>query len=80
LKGDRLSRVPRGFAKDHPAARYLMHKQFMGIREEPAAFAAEPDFYRQLLATFKAMAPLVRFLNEPLIDRLKIERRAHILN
>lgn len=80
LKGDTLSRIPRGFAKDHPAARHLMHKQFMGIREEPAAFAAEPDFYRQLVATFRAMAPLVRFLNEPLIDRLKMERRAHILH
>ena len=80
LKGDTLSRVPRGFAKDHPAARYLVRKQFMGIREEPAAFAAAPDFYRQLVATFKAMAPLVQFLNEPLLDRLKMERRAHILH
>lgn len=80
LKGDTLSRVPRGFVKDHPAARYLVHKQFMAIREEPAAFAARPDFYRQLAGTFRAMAPLVGFLNEPLVDRLKMERRAHILH
>jgi uncharacterized protein (TIGR02453 family) len=79
LKGDTISRVPRGFAKDHPAARYLMHKQFLAFREEPASFAIRPDFYRQLVTTFKAMAPLVGFLNEPLIGALKIERRAHIL-
>ena len=31
LQGDRLTRVPRGFAKDHPAADYLQFKQFMGF-------------------------------------------------
>lgn len=79
LQGDRISRVPRGWPKDHPAAVYLMHKQFLGFREEPAAFAARPDFYRQLVGTFKALAPMVAFLNEPLVDRLTLEKRAHIL-
>lgn len=79
LKGDKLSRVPRGFAKDHPAAAHLMRKQFLGFREEPAAFAARPDFYRQLVRTFTALTPLVRFLNEPLVNMLKMERRGHIL-
>jgi uncharacterized protein (TIGR02453 family) len=79
LKGDRLTRVPRGWPKDHPAAAYLVHKQFLGFREEPAAFAARPDFYRQLLATLKALTPLVAFLNEPLIERLQLDKRAHIL-
>jgi uncharacterized protein (TIGR02453 family) len=80
LKGDTLTRVPRGWAKDHPAADYLVHKQFLGFREEPAAFAARPDFYRQLLTTMKALAPLVAFLNEPLTGRLQVEKRAHILD
>lgn len=80
LQGDRISRVPRGWPKDHPAADFLMHKQFLGFREEPAAFAARADFYKQLLATMKALAPLVAFLNEPLLERVKIEKRAHILS
>jgi uncharacterized protein (TIGR02453 family) len=80
LKGDRITRVPHGWAKDHPAAEYLMHKQFLGFREEPAAFAARPDFYTQLRATMKALTPLVAFLNEPLIERQRIDRRAHILD
>jgi uncharacterized protein (TIGR02453 family) len=80
LKGDRLTRVPRGWSRDHPAAAFLLHKQFLGYREEPAAFAARPDFYRQLLNTFKALAPLVSFLNEPLLDRQRVDRRAQILD
>jgi uncharacterized protein (TIGR02453 family) len=67
LQGDRLTRVPRGFAKEHPAADYLQLKQFLGFREEGATFATGPDFYRQLVATFKQLTPLVRFLNEPLV-------------
>ena len=72
LKGDCLTRVPRGFAKDHAAADYLMHKQFMGIREEPSEFATRADFYEQLLATFQAFVPLCRFLNEPLLKRQNV--------
>jgi uncharacterized protein (TIGR02453 family) len=80
LRGDRISRVPRGWPKNHPAADFLMHKQFLGFREEPAAFATRPDFYRQLLTTMKALGPLVAFLNEPLLDRLRVEKRPHILD
>lgn len=76
LKGDRLTRVPRGFARDHPAAEYLQFKQFMGIREEPATFATRPDFYKQLLATFKLFVPLCRFLNEPLLSQQAVSQRA----
>jgi len=79
LKGERLSRIPRGFDKDHPAADYLQFKQFLGSREEPAAFATRPDFYKQLVVTFKTLAPLCAFLNEPLVARQKLDRRAHIL-
>lgn len=69
LRGDRLTRPPRGFPKEHPAADYLLHKQFLGFREESAAFAVRPDFYKQLLTTFKTLAPLCAFLNEPLVAR-----------
>jgi uncharacterized protein (TIGR02453 family) len=69
LHGDQAVRMPRGFDAAHPAADLLRHKQFLASREEPAAFAARRDFYEQLLATFVAMVPLVRFLNEPLIAR-----------
>jgi uncharacterized protein (TIGR02453 family) len=79
LQGDCLTRVPRGYPKTHPAARFLVHRQFMGIREEAGAFATRADFYQQLLATFKQFVPLCRFLNEPLVARQQLDRRAHIL-
>src|SRR5436190_12062052 len=68
LGGDRLTRVPRGYPADHPAADILRHKQFLAGRELPAETATGEDFYPTLLATFKAIVPLVRFLNEPLGD------------
>lgn len=67
--GERLTRVPRGFPKDHPAAEYLRHRQFLAGREFPAEFVHSRAFYPTLLATFRALIPLVRFLNEPLTHR-----------
>jgi uncharacterized protein (TIGR02453 family) len=68
LDGDTLTRVPRGYPKDHPAAGYLKHKNFLAGREFPPEFATSQAFYPTLLATFKACMPLVRFLNEPLSE------------
>ena len=80
LQGDLLTRVPRGFAKNHPAAKYLQHRQFMGFREEDASLATRADFYKELRDTFQAIAPLVQFLNEPLIASQQPERRAHFFD
>lgn len=66
LEGEKLTRVPRGYAKDHPAAEFLKQRNFLAGREFPPAFATSAEFYPTLLATFKACMPLVRFLNEPL--------------
>ena len=63
LQGERLTRVPRGYLKDHPAAEYLRYKQFLGFREFEPGFATSERFYPELLSTFKALTPLVRFLN-----------------
>jgi uncharacterized protein (TIGR02453 family) len=78
LQGARLSRVPRGYLKDHPAAHYLQHKQFYVGREFPAEFATADEFYPELVRTFKAAMPLVRFLNAPNDFRAE-QRNAWIL-
>ena len=62
-----MTRVPRGYRPDHPAAQYLKHRQFYGGAEFPAALAHSREFYPTLLAAFRALMPLVRFLNEPLV-------------
>jgi uncharacterized protein (TIGR02453 family) len=66
LGGEQLARVPRGYPKDHPAAEYLRFRQFLAGREYDAEFAASPRFYPELVKTFTALMPLVRFLNAPL--------------
>jgi uncharacterized protein (TIGR02453 family) len=67
LEGERLQRVPRGFPKDHEAAEFLKFRQFLAGREFPPALATSPGFYRTLIAVFRRVAPLARFLNEPML-------------
>jgi len=74
LDGERLQRVPRGFPKEHRAAEYLKYRQFLAGRELPAAFACSPKFYGTVVAVFRQVAPLARFLNEPLV-RPRAERQ-----
>jgi uncharacterized protein (TIGR02453 family) len=69
LEGDRMQRVPRGFPKDHPAAEYLRHRQFLAGAEFPASFATSPKFYRGVLGVFRSISPLVRFLNDALLQQ-----------
>lgn len=66
LSGDTMTRVPRGYSTDHPAAPFLKFRQFYGGAEFPASLAHSRDLYPTLIATFKALMPLVRFLNAAL--------------
>lgn len=75
MQGEQAKRMPRGFDAAHPAAEWLRHKQFLAAREETPDFAARADFYPQLLATLKAMAPFVAFLNEPILERRRLADR-----
>jgi uncharacterized protein (TIGR02453 family) len=67
ISGEQLKRVPLGFPKDHPAADFLRFRQFLAGCEKPAAFATSPGFYRAIVGSFRVLAPLIAFLNTPLI-------------
>ena len=67
LEGEKLKRVPRGFPNDHQAAEYLKHRYFIAGAEFPATLAASPKLYGTLLAVFRRVIPLSRFLNVPLL-------------
>lgn len=67
LEGEQLAGTPRGYVKDHPATEYLRFKQFLAGRQFEAKFAISDRFYSELLRIFRAVAPLVRFLNAPLL-------------
>lgn len=70
LSGEQLQRVPRGFPPDHPAADFLKFRQFLAGCEHPADFAISPSFTRDVVRIFKAIAPLISFLNAPLVAGL----------
>jgi uncharacterized protein (TIGR02453 family) len=70
VTGDSLRRVPRGFPPDHPAAEYLKLRQFLFGRSYPAAFAADRTFYREAVTLFERMAPVIHFLNMPLVSQV----------
>jgi uncharacterized protein (TIGR02453 family) len=76
ISGDAMTRVPRGYRSDHPAAHFLKLRQFYAGAEFPASLAYSRDFYPTLVATFKALMPLVRFLNEPLVAGQNTEDRS----
>lgn len=66
IEGERLTRVPRGYPGDHPAADYLKLKQLYAGRSYDVALATSPRFYSELIRVFRVVSPLVMFLNEPL--------------
>jgi uncharacterized protein (TIGR02453 family) len=69
LEGEKLQRVPRGFPRDHEAAEFLKFRQFLAGRELSGSTAVKTSFYSTVLETFREAAPLIRFLNEPLVGR-----------
>jgi len=69
LSGQQLTRVPRGFAKDHPAAALLRYKQFLVSRQIEPELATTPAFYPEVIRIFKTLLPMIRFLNDPIVER-----------
>jgi uncharacterized protein (TIGR02453 family) len=81
VRGESLSRVPRGFPADHRAAEYLKHKQFLAGRTLPASAATSESFYAQVTKTFQVMTPFIRFLNDPILrSRRSRERQDAMLH
>ena len=67
LLGDQLSRVPKGFCADDPAADFLKYKRLILFTSLPAGIATTPRLYAEVLARFKAMKPFIDYLTKPLI-------------
>jgi uncharacterized protein (TIGR02453 family) len=75
ISGEQLTRVPRGFPADHPAAEYLRYKQFLAGRTFEAKTATSPRFHKLIVETFRGILPLVRFLNEPIVRARQTKQR-----
>ena len=61
-----LSRVPKGYEADNPAAPYLKLKSFVATATFEDAQATTPGFERKVLQAFETLQPLNVFLNEAL--------------
>jgi uncharacterized protein (DUF2461 family) len=66
MSGESLSRVPKGFPVDHPAADLLRRKQYLLFTNLDASLIPTAKLYRELASRFEAMAPFLEFLNRPL--------------
>jgi len=62
LEGARLSRVPKGFPADHPAADLLRFKNYILYVECPPDLASSPKFFEEIVDRYRAMLPFLQFL------------------
>jgi uncharacterized protein (TIGR02453 family) len=66
VQGEQLTRVPKGYPCDHPAADLLRMKQYLLYVELPPELANTPALYTEVVKHFRVMTPFVEFLNAPL--------------
>src|SRR5262245_7780957 len=71
LHGEQLTRIPKGFACDHPAEDLLRFKMYLFYIELPAEIATTPAVLPEIVKRFKAMTQFLTFLNTPLTGRAK---------
>ncbi|MGI4756874.1 MAG: DUF2461 domain-containing protein [Janthinobacterium lividum] len=62
-----LARVPKGFAADDPAAELLLCRQWALSVRLPGELATSPKLLSEIVTRFRAAAPLVELLNQPLL-------------
>ena len=66
-QGERLVKVPKPFAADHPAVDLLRHKQwYFAVRLDPS-LATGPGLRRAIVDRFRAATPFVNRLNETVL-------------
>ncbi len=58
-----LKRMPRGYAEDHPAAKWLRYQSFVSGRSLTDAQVTNAKLPSLLAREFEALLPLVRWLN-----------------
>ena len=62
VRGDSLSRLPRGFDADHPFIDDIKRKSFFAMQEGSAKLASSPKLVDAVAESFQAARPLMKFL------------------
>jgi uncharacterized protein (TIGR02453 family) len=75
LQGDSVSRMPKGFDPDHPAADLIKRRHYLLDTKLDPKLATTPELLGELVKRIEAMAPFVEFLNRPLVARQTKQKR-----
>ena len=62
LGGEKLTRPPRGFDKDHPLIEDIKRKDFIAVKNLTLEDALQPKFQQKVETAFKAATPYMQFL------------------
>ncbi len=69
LQGDQLTRAPKGFDPAHPAIGLIKMKDWILDTTLEPSLSTTPKLYREVADRFRAMTPLIEFLNRPLLAK-----------
>lgn len=75
LEGEVLTRMPKGFNPDHPAAHLIRRKQYLLDSRLDPKLATTPELLGEIAARIEAITPFVEFLNRPLVARHTKQKR-----
>ncbi|HET6935786.1 MAG TPA: DUF2461 domain-containing protein [Candidatus Angelobacter sp.] len=71
-----LTRPPKGFPAEHPAIEWIKWRQWGVVATLPASEALKPGLPKLVEQYFRLAAPLVNFLNEPLLRVARPKKNA----
>jgi uncharacterized protein (TIGR02453 family) len=63
IKGESLSRPPKGYDENNPAIHYLKMKSFIVSRSFTDEALQDKKMFKEVIKTFNAMKPMLDFLN-----------------
>jgi len=75
LQMEQLTRVPKGFAKDHPAEDLLRGKGWGFEALLPARLVTTPKLVPEIVKRFRVMVPFLDFMNQPLVKKAHKPKR-----
>ncbi len=64
----KLSRVPKGYEADNPAAEYLKMKSFVAMISLKDTDLTSKDLVKKTVTAFEALQPLIEFVNQTIQD------------
>ena len=71
LQGEQLSRVPKGYGKDHPAEDLIRRKQWFLESTLEGGAVMSNRMLAEIVGRFRAAAPMVEFLTQPFVKSSK---------